>query len=135
METEHRIRLRGGWECDSIDPPSTGSYRLTLPTRWLADGRRRLRLTRRFHQPRLEAGTRLVLRLEQVQGIHALELNGQPAIPVSPVRSEYEILLDASAGRHRLVLEIEPPDSSDSSGLAMDWGNISLVIRTKTPGD
>jgi hypothetical protein len=135
VETEHRIRLRGGWECDSIDPPALGSCRLALPTRWPAQARRRLRLTRRFNQPRLEARSRLILRLEQVPGIQSLELNGQLAIAVSPGRSEYEILLDESAGRHRLVLEIETPDPSDASSLATDWGNVSLVIRPEEPKD
>jgi hypothetical protein len=133
--SEHRIRLRGGWECDSIDPPAPGPCRLTLPTRWTAEGRRRLRLTRRFHQPPLETGSRVVLRLEHVPGIHSLELNGQPAVPVSPGWSEYEVLLDASASRHRLVLEVETPDPADSSMPATEWGYVSLVIRSEEPVD
>jgi hypothetical protein len=132
---EHKIRLRGGWECDTLDSPTASSFRLTLPTRWTTADRRRLRLTRRFHSPPLEAGSRAVLRLEHIPGILALELNGQPAVPVSPACSEYEIPLDASASRHRLMLVIETPEPSDGSGAALGWGHVSLVIRSEGPTD
>ena len=132
--TEHRIRLRGGWECIPIDSTASAAYRLALPTRWKPEGPSRLRLIRRFNQPRTEAGTEVVLRMEQVPGIRLLQLNGQPTPLGSPDRSEFEIALDSSAARHQLILEIEPPTPDDSVTGAPEWGVVALVIRPTTPG-
>jgi hypothetical protein len=127
--TEHRIRLRGGWECIPIDGPASEAFRLTLPTRWEAEGPRRLRLIRRFSQPRTEAGTEVVLQMEQVPGIRRLQIDGQSTPPGSPERSEFELALDGSAARHLLILEIETPIPDDPVTAAPEWGVIALVIR------
>jgi hypothetical protein len=129
--SEHRIRLRGGWECESVDPPSGAPYRLTLPTRWAADGPRRLRLTRQFNQPPVQTGSRVVVRLQQVPGIRSLEVNGQAAVPVSPGCTEYEVLLDASGGPRRLVLDVDTTNSSDPTSPPIEWGDVALVIRSE----
>jgi hypothetical protein len=134
---EHRIRLRGGWEWESLDGPAEGPGRLTLPTRWPADDRRRRRLTRCFQHPPREPGSRVVLRLEHVPGIEALVLDGQPAMPTAPGRSDYEIPLEARASRHCLVLVVAPSlsGSPDAVTEALGWGHISLVIRPEGPTD
>ena len=129
--TEHCIRLRGGWECCPVDSSVSDTYRLTLPTRWGSDRPRRLRLTRRFNRPPLDADCWIGLRLEQVAGIQALLLNGQPLACASPDESRYEIPLSSLPDRNLLVLEIEPPQSTDSGGaVSPEWGAIALVIRT-----
>ena len=87
-----------------------------------------MRLTRRFNPPPLEAGSRVVVRLQQVPGIRSLEVNGQPAVPVSPGCTEYEIVLEGSGGHRWLVLEVETPDPSDSPSPPPEWGDVSLVI-------
>ena len=56
-------------------------------------------------------------------------------MPVSPGSTEYEVLLDASGGHRRLVLEVETPDSSDSPCSPTDWGEVSLVIRSEEAAD
>jgi hypothetical protein len=129
---EHRIRLRGGWEYDAIDPSAVSPCRLTLPTHWPTGGRR-VRLTRRFGQPPREAGRRVFLRLERMPGIQALELDGHAPVEFAPGCSEYEIPLDATSGRHRLVLVVDTTGSSGLSGDAQDWGHVSLVIRPEGP--
>jgi hypothetical protein len=130
---EHRIRLRGGWEWESLDLPAANPGRLTLPAQWPADDRRKLRLTRRFHHPPLEPGSRVILRLEHVLGIESLELDGKPSVPVAPGRSGYEIPLDAREGRHRLVLVVDTARSSDAATAALGWGHVSLVIVSEEP--
>jgi hypothetical protein len=131
---EHRIRLRGGWECRTIEATPGDLERLTLPTHW-PSGRRRL-LTRRFGRPRLGPGSRVLLLMEQVPGIRSLLLNGQPAARASPEASRYEIPLGALPERNHLVLEIEPPRSTDPASLAAPgWGEIALLIRTPEPPD
>lgn len=131
--TEHRIRLRGGWECVAIDSPGSDARGLTLPTRWDFDGPRRLRLIRRFNQPRLGRGVELVLQLQQVPGIRRLDLDGEILSATSRERTEYEIDVDRSIDHHRLVIEIETPDPGDGISGSPAWGIIALVIRTTGP--
>ena len=72
----------------------------------------------------------MVLRLEQVPGITPWNSTDSPQCR-SRRDAEYEILLDATASRHCLVLEVETPDPADSARLAMDWGHVSLIIRAE----
>ena len=104
-------------------------YRLTLPTRWKSGDPRRLRLTRRFLHPSLGVGMSVLLQMEDVPGIHRLELNGHPSAAISPGRAEYEISLDRAAVRQELYLEIEPILPRDSESASPEWGRIALVIR------
>jgi hypothetical protein len=128
--TEHRIRLRGGWECLPIGSPESETYRLTLPTRWSLDSPASLRIIRRFNQPPLESGDELVLRMEQVPGIRRLDLDGQRMIQGSPHQSVYELALNPSVDRHQLILEIETPTPDHAATEVPDWGAIALVIRS-----
>src|SRR5262245_65401287 len=80
----HRIRLRGAWECQSLEEPETGTQRLTLPTSWPSDRPRRWRLTRGFHRPPLDPGSHLRLVLEQGPGIQYLLLIEQCQVTCSP---------------------------------------------------
>ena len=132
--SEHRIRLRGGWEAHAIDGIPGVVERLTLPIRWEFDRPRRLRLTRRFQRPPLAVPSQLVLLLEHVPGIVALELNGESPVGVSPEQTRYEVPLDRLLERNQLVLEIATPCATDrAGGDAPEWGSIALVIRTAGP--
>ena len=142
--SEHRIRLRGGWEARAIDAMPWAVNRLTLPIRWDVDLPRRLRLTRRFQRPPLEdpslPGSRqagqpdLRLLLEQVPGLIALELNGESPVCVWPEQTRYEIPLSRLPQRNQLVLEVETPRRDDRpGGEAPEWGCIALVIRDAGP--
>ena len=138
--SEHRIRLRGGWEARAIDAMPWAVNRLTLPIRWGVDPPRRLRLTRRFQRPPLPVLTlrgsqtagqpELVLVLEDVPGIVSLELNGESPVCVSPEQTRYEIPLGRLPQRNQLVLEVETPRRDDRpGGESLEWGCIALVIR------
>jgi hypothetical protein len=133
---EHRIRLRGGWEWFPADSPGAAASRLTLPISWESDRPRRLRLTRRFNRPPLDAESRMVLLLEQVPGITSLALNGHAVARVSPGESHYEIPLGSLPERNELVLEVEIPRSAAPAGCPTpEWGAIALVIRTAPAAD
>jgi hypothetical protein len=138
--TEHRIRLRGGWDVRALDGIPGELSRLTLPIRWDFERPRRLRLTRRFQRPPLPVLTlrgshpagqpELVLVLEDVPGIVSLELNGESPVHVGRERTCYEIPLGQLPQRNRLDLEIETPCAQDRTGGDVpEWGSIALVIR------
>jgi hypothetical protein len=128
---EHRIRLRGGWECCATGTLRPIRERLSLPVRWSPHGPKRLRLTRHFGRPPLDpARQELVLDLDQVAGISSVVLNGQSVACVSPERSRFEIPLDGALERNTLVLEIETPEAAgEPAGMTPEWGFIALVIR------
>ena len=79
---EHRIRLRGGWDCqyrerDDPDGPEV-VRRVDLPVVWTEDFPRRLRLTRQFGRPPVDpASERVELELRDVPGLTTVRLNGQ----------------------------------------------------------
>ncbi|MGP0070003.1 MAG: hypothetical protein ACLQGP_41175 [Isosphaeraceae bacterium] len=128
--TEHRIRLRGGWECIPLELPHPAAYRLTLPTRWNAEVRGPLRLIRRFNQPLLDPGFEVVLRMEQVPGIRRIHLDGEES-PVGTLEvSAYEISVDRSLAHHELILEVETSTPNGPEPEVSEWGVIALVIRT-----
>ncbi len=128
---EHRIRFRGGWECQSVETADSALEKVTLPVRWAPQVSRRLRLSRRFGRPNLDAARQcLLLELDRVEGIQSLRLNGETLAAVSPARSSYEIVLGELLDRNLLVLEIDTKGlSGDAAGQGPDWGHIALVIR------
>jgi hypothetical protein len=131
--SEHRIRLRGGWECGSSAAPEAVQKRLNLPVRWSREDASRLRLTRRFGRPAFDPSReKLVLELDQVAGIDSLRLNGQAIASVSPERTRYEIALEGALERNTLVLEIDTPAAIQGEpGTAQEWGLIALVIKPR----
>jgi len=133
--TEHRIRLGGGWGCCAAGLPKSAEQRVTLPIRWRPDGLGRLRLTRRFGRPPFEPEREvLILRLDQVAGIHCILLNGQPVAGVSPESSMYEIQLEHALDRNLLEIELEPPLAGvEAAEATAEWGIIALVIRPIEP--
>jgi hypothetical protein len=92
-------------------------------------------LTRRFNRPSVDAGSRVVLRLEHVAGIRRLFLNGQSVPRTSPSNSRYEIPLDLAQDRNQVVLEIETPTGMDSGpDRSPLWGDVAIVICTGETG-
>lgn len=127
---EHRIRLRGGWECQpagSVEPPET----IALPCRWDAARPRRVRLSRRFGRPKIDPLRQcLLLELDQASGIHSLLLNGKAIAASSPSKSYYLIPLPDIEDRNVLVLEVETGQTrGDAFGKDLEWGNVALVIQ------
>ncbi len=126
----HRIRLRGPWEADPIDPPAP-SRRVTLPARFSdfgLEGCRSVKFRRRFGRPRqLDAEERVWLIGDGLTGRADFRLNGQVlgvhagsaepfAFPVT------ELLLE----RNELLIHITAHDPD--SGL---WGDVALEIRRR----
>jgi hypothetical protein len=133
--SEHRIRLRGGWECREVGPTASKVERIELPLHLSADVAGRLRLTRRFGRPPLEPGRqRLILEMDQVAGTRSITLNGEPIAAVSPETAQYAIELTKLAERNVLVLEIDTPSPGASpAGSGEHWGVIALVIQEAAP--
>jgi hypothetical protein len=133
--TEHRIKLRRGWECQETGSPPSAARRLELPTRWTFEMPTRLTLTRRFGRPALDLGRQiLLLELEQIAGTRSILLNGQPIALVSATTPQHAIRLGDLAERNVLVLEIETPAPVVSAAdIVDDWGMISLIVRTIEP--
>jgi hypothetical protein len=86
-----------------------------------------LRLTRWFNRPPRLADDPVALRLRQVPGIESVLFNGLPVGPISPERSEFDLVLGPVAPRNELVILAQPP------GLEADWGVISLVFGGSSP--
>jgi hypothetical protein len=130
---EHRIRLRGGWECPTEG--AKGSYdRLTLPVVWKRHGPASARLVRRFGRPSFDPASQvLVLEMKNVAGILALFLNGHPITPVAVETSSYEILVDALPERNRLEITVDRSWLAGDGRSELPWGEIALVVRSDFP--
>ena len=136
---EHRIRLRGGWECGRIGTAGSAPERMTLPVRWAPEISGRMRLSRRFGRPHLDAARQiLLLELDRVQGMQTLLLNGEILAAASPARSSYEIPLGELLERNLLVLEVETGGAGGDSvgqdpGLGAYRGSSSGRSETAGP--
>jgi hypothetical protein len=132
---EHRIRLRGGWEChyrEGDDPEGLEICRridlpLALPTKFAA----RFRLCRQFGRPpsdpRVESVT---LELRHVAGLKSARLNGRSIAPTTLTGFDWLVELgEPLLPRNGLILDVELDDPSASIGSA--WGEVALVIRPR----
>ena len=128
---DHRIRLRGGWECQSAGPGQEGD-RITLPIRWGTNQRGRVRLSRRFGRPPIDPTRQLLLlELDRARGIQSLLLNGKALTAISPQKSYYLIPLAEIEERNLLALEVETGEAAnDGNHAEQDWGHFALVIRS-----
>jgi hypothetical protein len=135
---DHRIRLRRGWECQIAESAQSGGP-IALPVRWDPNNPRRLRLSRRFGQPAIDATRQcLLLELGRARGIQSLLLNGKTLTAISTQKSYYLIPLTEIEDRNMLVLEVETGEAAnDSTDLEQDWGHFALVIRSidRSAGD
>ena len=128
---EHRIRLRGGWVCQSASTAADQPERITLPIRWDPDKPRRMRLSRRFGCPPVDRERqRLLLELCQARGIHLLLLNGKEVTGISAAKSSYLIPLDEIDERNTLVLEVETGETHGGAAESgSDWGEVAILVR------
>ncbi len=133
--TDHRIRLRRGWEL--LDPgqtPAPGS--LTLPLTefpdWPATPHR---LGRWFNTPPLDPTREtLWLQLAAVRGLRSIRLNDHE-VAMSPF-SEEPLLVPLGEhlqNRNQLVLDVDL-DSATRPPPGFFWGDIALLIRQREPG-
>lgn len=131
---EHRIRLRGGWDCLARvgDDPEGAEVvsRVDLPVAWPADAPRLVRLARQFGRPPVDAAReRVDLELRHVPGLKAATLNGRPVAPGVVAGDDWSIPLgEPLLPRNGLILDVElgpdaPPDSP--------WGEVAIVIRPR----
>lgn len=129
MQSEHRIRLRGGWDYYVVLPATNAApRRVTLPLPCSNIGGRSFRLERGFQAPPLDAASEtLFLQFDDVSGLRSVALNGQTIAQLSgDQRSLLVRLASVNPRGNRLVLEVGPvprPAAVDAI-----WGSIALVI-------
>lgn len=125
----HRIRLRGPWKYEPLDPPGPAGQ-MTMPCRWgdggLTGYAGRVRFLRRFGYPgRLDDYERVWLTFAGVAGTADVALNGQflgrHEEDDAPFEFEVTPLL-----RDRNELIVEVTSLNESGGL---WGEVAMEIR------
>ena len=132
---DHLIRFRRGWQLLTDDAPGSPYGRVSLPALWPAGPARKLRLFRRFGQPRAALpGETLWLRLDRVPGLGPITLNGSLLRERSEDGGLIEILLPELADRNELIVEVRLPEG-EPTGVdhLAEWGDIALVVR-RSPG-
>src|SRR5436189_202502 len=126
----HRIRLRGPWEAEPLDPPCQ-ARRMTLPARFCDGGLEMchvVRFRRRFGRPRqIDAEERVWVIGEGLTGQADFHVNGQHlgthAGAAGPFTFPITNLL-----RERNELTIDVAADGPDGGL---WGDVALEIRRR----
>jgi hypothetical protein len=132
---EHRIRLRGGWECHYRDGDDESApdvvRRVDLPLGSPSEIPLRCRLTRQFGRPPVDPRSETVsLELRNVEGLKSAWLNGRPIGEAGAGGADVSIVLpEPLLPRNGLVLEIARP--GDPWEGPSSWGEIALVIRPR----
>ena len=133
---EHRIRLRGGWEChyregDDGDGPEI-VRRVNLPITWTDDLPRKIRLIRQFGKPPVDLQVEVVsLELRNVYGLEVARINGRESTVATSSDDSRSIALgDPLLPRNGLILEINLAEAQAREG---EWGEIWLSIRPREP--
>jgi hypothetical protein len=132
---EHRIRLRGGWECHYREGDDEEAVdilrRVDLPAASLRDLPPRFRLTRQFGRPPVDPRNEDVyLEMRTVPGLRSARLNGQSIGPDPAGGRDWTITLpETLLPRNGLVLEVERDVAADDD--PSPWGEIALVIRRR----
>ncbi|HWE38305.1 MAG TPA: hypothetical protein VG406_17165 [Isosphaeraceae bacterium] len=121
----HLIRLRGAWERRDPAVPDAVPARVVLPLdRPLADAP--FRLERRFGLPRPGPGESVRLRLEEVPGLVAVALNGQPLAQPAPGTTALTLEPGPALQRRNvLALDVDP---SRWASPPETWGRVALEI-------
>lgn len=132
---EHRIRLRGGWEChyrdgDDEDAPEV-FRRVDLPSDSAADFPARFRLARQFGRPPVDLRNEgVTLEMRHVDGLQSARLNGRSIGPRMTPDPDWSIdLMEPLLPRNGLVLEVDFGEHGRPA--AGPWGEIALVIRPR----
>jgi hypothetical protein len=124
----HRIRLRGPWEAEPLDPPRL-VRKVTMPARFgecdFGDCRR-VRFTRRFGRPRrLDEHERVWLIGEGLTGHAEFVLNGEVLGQHDGTNGAFAFHVTRLIGeRNELAIEITA--ESSEGGI---WGDVALEIR------
>ncbi|SIO59749.1 hypothetical protein SAMN05444166_6159 [Singulisphaera sp. GP187] len=131
--SEHWIRLRGGWEWQTGSADAPIKRPVALPIAWPADQPSPVRLRRRFGCPPIDPRHESVsLRLEQVPGLLAVELNGHTldgpldesmTVPLGPGS------LGPLLAKNVLILEVDPVRATRPGET---WGQIALIVDALT---
>jgi hypothetical protein len=132
---EHRIRLRGGWECHyregEDDSAAEVLRRVDLPLASPAELPASFRLARQFGRPPVDQRNESVwLEMRNVAGLESVRLNGRPLGEIAEISGDRTIELPEDLlPRNGLVLGFERP----AEGLddPSPWGDIALVIRPR----
>ena len=124
----HRIRLRGPWDCEPLDPPGP-PRRVTMPCRWGEGGlpgfSGRARFARRFGYPgRIDDHERVWLTFAGVEGTADVSLNGKPLGGHDGEGSFEFDVTSLLTRRNELVVAVTA--GSDRGGL---WGEVALEVR------
>ena len=132
--SEHRIRLRGGWEChyregDEADGPEV-VQRISLPLDWPENLPAKVRLIRQFGKPPVDSRVDEVsLELRNVPGIETTRINGQESVSRSDVPDSLSIPLeDPLLPRNGLAIDVDVAMARTVRG---EWGEIWLSIRPR----
>jgi hypothetical protein len=130
---EHRIRLRGGWECHyregEDDSASEVLRRVDLPLASSAELPATFRLARQFGRPPVDPRNESVwLEMRNTAGLKSVRLNGRPL--AAPADDRAIELPDDLLPRNGLVLEFEGPGAGLDQP-SSPWGEIALVIRPR----
>jgi hypothetical protein len=132
--SEHRIRLRGGWEChyregDDGDGPEI-VQRISLPFEWPANLPAKVRLIRQFGKPPVDSRVDEVsLELRNVPGIEKTWVNGQESVGRSDVPDSRSIPLeDPLLPRNGLAIDVDLAMARTVTG---EWGEIWLSIHPR----
>lgn len=134
---EHLIRLRGGWSWDDREGGPVAARRVSLPLEGAPRGTSRIVLTRQFGRPPIDPGReRLALRLEGVDGLVGIRLNGHD-LALPPVgATDLELSPDdLQPTGNVLILEVIPSSGTHAGADNSRWGRIALVIRQPDPPD
>jgi hypothetical protein len=130
---EHRIRLRGGWQCqyregDDPDGPEV-LRRVDLPLASTAGLPARFLLCRQFGRPPCDPLVeRVTLEIGNLPGLRSVRLNGRPIDPDPSTRPAWSFRLDGPIlPRNGLIIEVELTDAPPAEGDS--WGEVALVIR------
>lgn len=127
----HRIRLRGPWSYQALDPDAgPGASRVALTCSWeeaaVKAAHGELRLRRRFSWPaRLDSHERLWLVFDQLPGLRVVSLNGEPLGPVISEAARFEFDVTGRI-RPRDELEIQVMPLAGGGGA---WGEVALEVR------
>jgi hypothetical protein len=138
--SEHRIRLRGGWNClpdpslvrDEGEASGRDGHAVTLPHPgpWPVGPGGRVHLTRSFGPPRFDpASESLSLHLERVAGLLSVRLNGREIARPGRGTDALRLPIDDPLSRRNLLTLVL--DVSGTGSVPAPWGEIALVISTR----
>ena len=124
---EHWIRLRGGWEWQSVSADATIKRPVTLPIEWPDGQASPVRLLRRFGCPPIDPlHESLSIRLEKVPGLLAIHLNGRSL--EGPLDETLSLTLESIGpilAKNLLILEVDPARAIRPGET---WGQIALIV-------